>query len=100
MQIVFAGTPEFAAVALDAILDAAGASGWYVPLVLTQPDRPAGRGLKLVASPVRQLATARGIEVLAPPSLRRGDEADATKERLRALAPDVLVVAAYGLILP
>jgi methionyl-tRNA formyltransferase len=100
MQIVFAGTPEFAAVALDAILDAAGASGWRVQLVLTQPDRPAGRGLKLVASPVRQLATARGIEVLAPPSLRRGDEADATKERLRALAPDVLVVAAYGLILP
>jgi methionyl-tRNA formyltransferase len=100
MQIVFAGTPEFAAVALAAILDVAEGSAWRVPLVLTQPDRPAGRGLKLVASPVKQLAAARGIEVLAPPSLRKGEEAAATKERLRAFAPDVLVVAAYGLILP
>jgi methionyl-tRNA formyltransferase len=100
MQIVFAGTPEFAAIALAAILDASEESGWRVPLVLTQPDRPAGRGLKLVASPVRKLAAARGIEVLAPPSLRKGDEAAATKGRLRALVPDVLVVAAYGLILP
>jgi len=99
MQIVFAGTPEFAAVALAAILEVAEGSAWRVPLVLTQPDRPAGRGLKLVASPVKQLAAARGIEVLAPPSLRKG-EAAATKERLRAIAPDVLVVAAYGLILP
>jgi methionyl-tRNA formyltransferase len=100
MQIVFAGTPEFAAVALAAILDAAEAAGWRVPLVLTQPDRPAGRGLKLVASPVRQSAAARGIEVLAPPSLRKGDAAEATEQRLRTLAPDVLVAAAYGLILP
>lgn len=100
MQIVFAGTPEFAAVALAAILDGAEGSAWRVPLVLTQPDRPAGRGLKLVASPVKQLAAARGIELLAPSSLRKGEEAAVTKERLRAIAPDVLVVAAYGLILP
>jgi methionyl-tRNA formyltransferase len=101
MHIVFAGTPDFAAVALAAILDAApAAGGWRVPLVLTQPDRPAGRGMKLSESPVKRLAVARGIEVLAPPSLRKGDAAEATKGRLRALAPDVLVVAAYGLILP
>src|SRR5512147_3209922 len=100
MQIVFAGTPEFAVVALAAILDAAPAAGWQVPLVLTQPDRPAGRGMKLTESPVKQLAVARGIEVLAPPSLRKGEAAEVTKVRLRDLAPEVLVVAAYGLLLP
>ena len=100
MKIVFAGTPEFAAVALDAIVNTAASVGWTVPLVLTQPDRAAGRGMKLAASPVKQLALARGIAVDTPSSLRKGDSAAAAHALLKALAPDVLVVAAYGLILP
>ena len=100
MKIVFAGTPDFAAAALDAIIRAAPAAGWTVPLVLTQPDRPAGRGMKMQASAVKQLALQRGIEVDSPSSLRKGDAAAAAQARLRAVDPDVLVVAAYGLILP
>ena len=75
MRIVFAGTPDFAAAALDAIVSAAPSAGWTVPLVLTQPDRPAGRGLKLTASPVKQRAMAYGINVDTPASLRKGDAA-------------------------
>ena len=100
MRIVFAGTPDFAAAALDAIVTAAPSAGWTVPLVLTQPDRPAGRGQKLTASPVKQLAMAHGIDVDTPASLRKGDAALAAQARLSSVAPDVLVVAAYGLILP
>ena len=100
MKIVFAGTPDFAAVALEAIISAASGAGWTVPLVLTQPDRPAGRGLKLAASPVKQVALAHGIEVDTPSSLRKGDAALKAQARLSAVEPDVLVVAAYGLILP
>ncbi len=92
MKIVFAGTPEFAARALAALYEA----GHDIPLVLTQPDRPAGRGMTLQASPVKQLALARGSEVFQPLTLK--DEA--AQEKLRLLAPDVMVVAAYGLILP
>jgi methionyl-tRNA formyltransferase len=99
MRIVYAGTPAFAVPALAALI----AAGHEIPLVLTQPDRPAGRGLKLTPSPVRQLATAHGIAVDTPETLspRKGGEAAArAHERLAALAPDLLVVAAYGLILP
>jgi methionyl-tRNA formyltransferase len=103
MKVVFAGTPEFAAVALRALIDA----GFEIPLVLTQPDRPAGRGMQLQASAVKQVALAHGIEVLQPLSLRmdsrdpqRAEEAKAAHERLLALDYDVMVVAAYGLILP
>jgi methionyl-tRNA formyltransferase len=100
LRVAFAGTPEFAAVALQALLDARFA----VPLVLTQPDRPAGRGMKLQASPVKQLAQARGIAVAQPRSLRLDgkfpDDAAAARQALQAAAPDVIVVAAYGLILP
>ncbi len=92
MKIAFAGTPEFAAVALRALL----AAGFDIPLVLTQPDRPAGRGQKLVASPVKQVALAHGIPVHQPERLKD----PATHQPLIAAAPDVLVVAAYGLILP
>ena len=92
LRVAFAGTPEFAAQALDAILKA----GYAVPLVLTQPDRPAGRGMKLSPSAVKQLALAHGIEVDQPEKLRT----DAQRARLADCAPDVLVVAAYGLILP
>ena len=92
LRVAFAGTPEFAACALEAIL----AAGHEVVLVLTQPDRPAGRGMKLSPSAVKQLALARGIEFDQPEKLRT----DAQRARLVACAPDVLVVAAYGLILP
>lgn len=92
MKLIFAGTPEFAAQALQAILSA----GHQVMLVLTQPDRPAGRGMALHASPVKQLALAAGIEVFQPPTLKDA----AVQERLNALGADVMVVAAYGLILP
>ncbi|KON81613.1 methionyl-tRNA formyltransferase [Azoarcus sp. PA01] len=92
LRVAFAGTPEFAAAALEAII----AAGFEVPLVLTQPDRPAGRGMKLSPSPVKQLALAHGIAVDQPASLR----GEAQRAALAACAPDVLVVAAYGLILP
>ncbi len=92
MKIAFAGTPEFAAVALRALLDA----GCDIPLALTQPDRPAGRGQKLVASPVKQVALAHGIPVHQPERLKD----PATHRPLIEAAPDLLVVAAYGLILP
>ncbi|MBL8446114.1 MAG: methionyl-tRNA formyltransferase [Zoogloeaceae bacterium] len=92
MKVAFAGTPEFAAVALEAIL----AAGYSVPIVLTQPDRPAGRGMRLQASPVKTLALAHGIPVDQPERLRTSEQ----RAALAAAAPDVLVVAAYGLILP
>jgi methionyl-tRNA formyltransferase len=92
VKVAFAGTPEFAAVALRALR----AAGFDIPLVLTQPDRPAGRGQKLVAGPVKQVALANGIPVHQPEKLRD----PATHAPLIECAPDVLVVAAYGLILP
>jgi methionyl-tRNA formyltransferase len=100
MNVVFAGTPEFAQVALEALI----AAGHAVPLVLTQPDRPAGRGMKLHPSPVKALAQAHGIPVAQPRSLRLDgkfpDDAVAARAQLEAVRPDVMVVAAYGLILP
>jgi len=97
MRIAFAGTPGFAARALAAIVDA----GHTVALVLTQPDRPAGRGLKRRPSAVSELALARGLPILAPASLRAGSpDAHEAMQRLRSVAPDLLVVAAYGLLLP
>jgi len=92
VNILFAGTPAFAAAALDALLLA----GHQVPLVLTQPDRPAGRGLKSQASAVKQLALSRQLPVAQPLSLK--DEA--VLAQLAAVNTDVMVVAAYGLILP
>jgi methionyl-tRNA formyltransferase len=92
MRVGFAGTPDFAALALEAIL----AAGFEVPLVLTQPDRPKGRGLHPEPSPVKRLAVARGLSLLQPATLKT-DEARAP---LFAVPLDVLVVAAYGLILP
>jgi methionyl-tRNA formyltransferase len=100
MKVIFAGTPEFAAVALQAILDA----GHSVPLVLTQPDRPAGRGLKLHASAVKQVAQKYGIPVAQPLSLKLDgkypEDAQTAKQLIEAANADVMVVAAYGLILP
>ncbi|SAK41521.1 methionyl-tRNA formyltransferase [Caballeronia hypogeia] len=100
LRVVFAGTPEFASAALAAI----HAAGFSVPLVLTQPDRPAGRGMKLTASPVKRFAVEHGLQVAQPASLRRAgkypQEAADAIELLKATPHDVMVVAAYGLILP
>ena len=91
MRIVFAGTPEFAVPSLRAVLDRG-----EVVAVYTQPDRPAGRGRGLQASPVKIEALARGIDVLQPETLRT----QVSRDALRALKPDVMVVVAYGLLLP
>ena len=91
-RIVFAGTPDFALASLQALVE----SGRIPVAVLTQPDRPAGRGKKLTASPVKQYAEQQGIPVLQPATLR---DADAAAE-LASLRPDIMIVAAYGLILP
>lgn len=100
LRVAYAGTPEFAARALEAIL----AAGFTVPLVMSQPDRPAGRGMKLQASAVKQVALAHDLPVSQPLSLRldgrHAEQAAAAREALLAARPDVLVVAAYGLILP
>jgi methionyl-tRNA formyltransferase len=100
MRIVFAGTPDFAARSLAALIETAPRSGWSVPLVLTQPDRPAGRGMRLKPSPVKLLAQAHGLAVDTPASLRKGTDAETAKQRLAEIRPDVMLVAAYGLILP
>ena len=92
LRIVFAGTPEFAAAHLKALLD----TPHQIIAVYTQPDRPAGRGQKLMPSPVKQLALQHGIAVLQPPTLRAAE----AQAELAALAPDLMVVVAYGLILP
>ena len=92
MRLIFAGTPEFAARALAALHSA----GHEIVLVLAQPDRPAGRGLKLAPGAVKALAQERGLEVFQPAGLKDAQ----TQQRLRALGADLMVVAAYGLILP
>ena len=100
MKVAFAGTPAFAEAALATL----HAAGFEIPLVLTQPDRPAGRGMKLQASPVKVFAQAHGLPVCQPQSLRLDGkapgEAATAQTALAVAAPDVLVVAAYGLILP
>ena len=92
MKIVFAGTPDFAALSLNALL----AAGHDIALVLTQPDRPSGRGMVLRSSPVKIAAEASGIDVFQPLTLKD----PATQERIRAVQADAMIVAAYGLILP
>lgn len=100
MNVIFAGTPEFAAVALARLHEA----GFEIPLVMTQPDRPAGRGMQLQPSPVKHYALEHGIPVAQPTSLRLDgkypDQAAAAHALLKATPHDVMVVAAYGLILP
>jgi len=90
VNLVFAGTPVFAVPALDALLRA----GHTIQAVYTQPDRPAGRGRKLTASPVKEFAQTHGLEIRQPLSLK--EEAEA----VRALAPEAMIVIAYGLLLP
>ena len=100
LRVVFAGTPEFARVALEQIYGA----GHHVVMVMTQPDRPAGRGMNLQASPVKQFAVEKHIKVIQPTSLKLDGKysAEATNalKELRECEFDVMVVAAYGLILP
>lgn len=93
MKVIFAGTPDFAAAALKAIADA----GFEIPLVLTQPDRPKGRGMQLAPSSVKQAALELGLTVVQPEKLRNNAEA---LQMLKDVQADVMVVAAYGLILP
>lgn len=92
MRIIYAGTPEFAVPALQGLIDA----GHEIVMVLTQPDRPAGRGMQLKASPVKQLALAHGLRVFQPESLKPAD----VQAELAAVQADVMIVAAYGLIIP
>jgi methionyl-tRNA formyltransferase len=97
LRIIFMGTPDFAVPSLAALVEQSAAAGWEVVAVVTQPDRPAGRGGKLALSPVKTYALERGIPTLQPASLRKEP---AAIEALRELSPDLVVVAAYGLILP
>jgi methionyl-tRNA formyltransferase len=100
VRLIFAGTPEFARIALERLY----AAGFDIALALTQPDRPAGRGMKLQASPVKQFALEHGIAVAQPRSLRLDgkfpDDAAAVQSAIQAANADAMVVAAYGLILP
>jgi len=100
MRVIFAGTPDFARVAVAQLHSA----GFDIRLVLTQPDRPAGRGMKLQASAVKQWAENQGIAVAQPRSLRLDgkypEDAAAARAAIEAAQADVMVVAAYGLILP
>jgi len=91
MKIIFAGTPQFAASSLAVLLEK-----HQIVAVLTQPDRPSGRGMKLVASPVKQLAMQNNLPVMQPASLKSGE----IQDQIAAFNADVMVVAAYGLILP
>jgi methionyl-tRNA formyltransferase len=97
VKIIFAGTPEFAVPALQSFLDAASrGDNFKICMVLTQPDRPAGRGMKLTASPVKQLALQHNLNVFQPESLKPAD----VQAQIAAMQADVLIVAAYGLIIP
>lgn len=107
MKIIFAGTPEFAVPALQAMLDAASGDAnlmlseiahnqFEIVMVLTQPDRPAGRGMLLKASPVKQLALQHGLPVFQPESLKLAE----VQAQIAAVNADIMIVAAYGLIIP
>ena len=92
MKIIFAGTPEFAVPALAALIEA----GHQIVMVLTQPDRPAGRGMKLKASPVKVLAEQYHLNVFQPETLKNAE----AQAQIEAVKADVMIVAAYGLIIP
>jgi methionyl-tRNA formyltransferase len=93
MKLVFCGTPEFAVPTLEAVLEA----GHEVALVLTQPDRPAGRKMELLAPPVKQVALKYGLEVIQPERIKANEE---LRTRLESIQPDVILVVAYGRIIP
>ena len=93
MDLVFCGTPQFAVPTLEKLIE----SGFTVQLVLTQPDRPKGRGLELVASPVKQAAQRLGLPVYQPETIKTNEELQA---RLKEIAPDAIIVVGYGRIIP
>ena len=93
MDLVFCGTPQFAVPTLERLVD----SGFDVRLVITQPDRPKGRGLELVASPVKQTATRIGISVYQPEKIKANEE---LRDKLEGIAPDAIIVVGYGRIIP
>jgi len=93
MKLVFCGTPQFAVPTLLALIDA----GHEIALVLTQPDRPSGRGMQLFAPPVKQMAEAAGLEILQPEKIKTNED---LRARLTATAPDAIIVVAYGRIIP
>ena len=93
MKLAFCGTPQFAVPTLLALIDA----GHEIALVLTQPDRPSGRGMQLVAPPVKQIAEAAGLDLLQPEKIKHNQE---LRERLTSIAPDAILVVAYGRIIP
>jgi methionyl-tRNA formyltransferase len=93
MRLIFCGTPQFAVPSLHALLDA----GFDVPLVVSQPDRPSGRGMTVAPTPVKQLALDRGVEVTQPEKIKNNAE---FRERLEQIAPEAIVVVAYGRIIP
>lgn len=92
LSVLYAGTPDFAVPALEALIKA----GYHIAAVLTQPDRPAGRGMKLTPSPIKQLALQHNISVMQPETLRN----EQIQEEIQALNVDIMLVAAYGLIIP
>ena len=101
LRVVFAGTPEFAAVSLEALIKQQSALNIDIVAVYTQPDRKAGRGQKLAASAVKQVALANDIVVEQPATFKKSSiEGLAARETLRSYQPDMMIVAAYGLILP
>lgn len=96
MRIVFMGSPDFAVPTLNALFDA----GHEIIGVFTQPDKPKGRGYKLTPPPVKVCATEHGVDVFQPQSLKKGDDAEISIQKLKELSPDLIVVVAYGKILP
>ncbi len=96
MNIVFMGTPDFAVPCLRALVE----SGENVSAVFTQPDKPKGRGMKLLPPPVKVMALSLDIPVYQPLSLKKGEEAEKTLQLLKDISPDMIVVVAYGKILP
>lgn len=96
MNIVFMGTPDFAVPCLKALAD----SGENIPAVFTQPDKPKGRGYKMIPTPVKKTALEYGIPVYQPVSLRKGDDAAESLDILKKINPDLIIVVAYGQILP
>jgi methionyl-tRNA formyltransferase len=93
MKLVFCGTPQFAVPTVLALIDA----GHEIALVLTQPDRPSGRGMQLVAPPVKQMAEAAGLDIYQPEKIKNNED---LRDRLRAILPDAIIVVAYGRIIP
>jgi methionyl-tRNA formyltransferase len=93
MKLAFCGTPQFAVPTLLALIDAGHEIAW----VITQPDRPSGRGMQLVAPPVKQMAEAAGLDIFQPEKIKDNQE---LRDRLTAIAPDAIIVVAYGRIIP